>query len=321
MSASTSIVMIAPAAYASQPVKTRNGNSYTVDASGFVTVYAIDVPDLLAAGFIVAPGASARRDNFAGTADPSAADDVASDYAVGSVWVNTTSGRRWVCLVATANAAVWMQTGGKTAVVAALGTLQGDAAALLGAVNAVTGADGAKGVILPVGKPGMSIDVINAGAAILKVYPETGGAINGGGANTAFSVGQNRRAKFVCSALLTWYVDAAAGADVSAAAMTILAQGVAAGYKVARGVHTQVAATDTIVTGLTTVVAVIAQFSSAPTAKQFMVAAQIGDQAGSPAAGSIYMKTFKPTAANDCTPIAADDFTDNLEFAWIAIGT
>jgi hypothetical protein len=100
-----------------------------------------------------------------------------------------------------------------------------------------------------------------------------------------------------------------------------LVQGVAAGYKVARGVHTQVAASDTVVTGLATVVAVIVSFDSAPTVKQLFCVGQVGNQSGAPAAGSILIKTYKPTAVNDVTPIAATDFTDNLVVAWVAIGT
>lgn len=101
----------------------------------------------------------------------------------------------------------------------------------------------------------------------------------------------------------------------------LMLQGVAAGYKIARGVHTQVAASDTVVTGLATVVAVVVGFDSAPTVKQLFCAGQIGDQAGAPAAGSVLIKTFKPTAVNDVTPTAATDFTENLKLAWLAIGT
>lgn len=112
--------------------------------------------------------------------------------------------------------------------------------------------------------------------------------------------------------------------DVTALLAAIVANqvgGIGASYKVARGQHTQVAASDTVVTGLTTVVAVIASWESNPTVKQLFLAAAIGDQAGSPAAGSILLKTFKPTAVNDVTPTAATDFTDNLKVNWIAIGT
>ena len=44
-------------------------------------------------------------------------------------------------------------------------------------------------------------------------------------------------------------------------------------------------------------------------------------KAGAPAAGSILLKTFKPTAVNDVTPTAATDFSENLVVAWIAVGT
>ncbi len=103
--------------------------------------------------------------------------------------------------------------------------------------------------------------------------------------------------------------------------LALAAAGVAAGYKIARGVHTQVAASDTVVTGLATVVAAVVSFQSLPTVKQLLCAADVGDQAGTPAAGSILIKTLKPTAVNDVTPTAATDFTENLKLAWIAIGT
>jgi hypothetical protein len=97
--------------------------------------------------------------------------------------------------------------------------------------------------------------------------------------------------------------------------------GIASDYKIARGQHVQLAASDTVVTGLTTVVAVIAEFDSSPTVKQLFLASSIGDQATTPVAGSVLLKTFKPTAVNDVTPTAATDFTENLKINWIAIGT
>lgn len=58
MSASTAIVMVAPAGAAPTKIQTRNGNSYTANAYGVVAnVLAIDVPDLLAAGFTLLPSA------------------------------------------------------------------------------------------------------------------------------------------------------------------------------------------------------------------------------------------------------------------------
>lgn len=97
--------------------------------------------------------------------------------------------------------------------------------------------------------------------------------------------------------------------------------GVGSGYKVARGVHTQAAASDTVASGLTTVVAVVVS-PATYTVNQQWFAADIGDQDGSPAAGSFYIKSFKATNnTNDTTPVAATDFTDNIKVNWIAIGT
>lgn len=107
------------------------------------------------------------------------------------------------------------------------------------------------------------------------------------------------------------------GAEVDKTNVTI---GVAAGYKVARGEHTQAAASDTVVTGLTTVVAVVIA-PRTRTVKQLFFNASIGDQAGTPAAGSILITSQKPTAVNDVTPTAATDFTDNIKVNWVAIGT
>lgn len=118
---------------------------------------------------------------------------------------------------------------------------------------------------------------------------------------------------FICTS-------AATGAAVwapSNAIAGLLVVGVAAGYKIARGAHQQAAAADTFVTGLATVVACNISFKSVPTIKQLFCS-------GAPdgiTVGNIVTKTFKPTAVNDVTPIAATDFTDNINLNWIAIGT
>lgn len=92
-----------------------------------------------------------------------------------------------------------------------------------------------------------------------------------------------------------------------------------AGYKVARGVHDTVAAVDTLATGLATVVAAVVTLASNPTMDPITVTADVGDQAGAPAAGSIYIKSWKPTAANNCELIAATTFAKKVN--WVAIGT
>jgi hypothetical protein len=92
------------------------------------------------------------------------------------------------------------------------------------------------------------------------------------------------------------------------------------GYKIARGEHTQVAASDTIVSGLATVVAVIVS-PRTRTVKQLFFNGSPGDQAGTPAAGSFLITSQKPTAVNDVTPTAATDFSENIVVDWVAIGT
>ena len=95
--------------------------------------------------------------------------------------------------------------------------------------------------------------------------------------------------------------------------------GAGAGYAIARGQHTTVTASDTVVTGLTTVTSCVANLESDPILACDRAQAFRGDQAGTPAAGSIIIKTFKPTLAIDATPIPATTFSRVVN--WIAIGT
>ena len=104
---------------------------------------------------------------------------------------------------------------------------------------------------------------------------------------------------------------------MTAAAPIVLQQ-----YKVARGRLTTASAADTVVTGLATVVAVVATLESDPVDTCSLASAQVGDQAGTPAAGSVFVKTWKPTvggASGNPTLIAASAFSKNVN--WVAIGT
>lgn len=94
--------------------------------------------------------------------------------------------------------------------------------------------------------------------------------------------------------------------------------GVGNGYKIARGQHTPTTAADTVVTGLATVVAAVAVAEGPPTLTHMFTSCDIGDQAGTPAAGSIIIRTQKPTGAADVTPI--DATTPWQTVNWIAIG-
>lgn len=295
---------------------------------------------------------------FDATIPPGATNDSTEGYSVGSSWIDVSGGNAYTCIDATEGAAVWNLTGdsgidpaelallngalpatvvaSKAAIygadsmlailagaIAALGTNQATAAPLTKQLNAITGADGTVGIALPAAAVNKPVFVLNTSAsAILPVYPVAAGndQINAEAANAAVNLGPGRGAWFTPTSATQWYVEAAALNPVTPAAAALVAQGVAAGYKVARGTHVQIAASDTIVTGLATVVAVVAVWKSAPTVKQLFLSADVGNQSGAPAAGSILINTYKPTAVNDVTPTPATDFTDNLNIDWIAIG-
>lgn len=89
--------------------------------------------------------------------------------------------------------------------------------------------------------------------------------------------------------------------------------------RVAYGQMTTASASDTVVTGLSTVVSAVANMEDAPVIGAYGANAQIGNQAGAPAAGSILIASYKPTATGDATPIAATTFGKKVN--WMAIGT
>jgi hypothetical protein len=88
--------------------------------------------------------------------------------------------------------------------------------------------------------------------------------------------------------------------------------------KVARGQAVTASASDTIVTGLARVFAVIATLDDDPSDDPEFVSASVGNQAGAPAAGSFLLKTWKNTGGTDPTPLAATTFAKKVN--WIAIG-
>ena len=109
------------------------------------------------------------------------------------------------------------------------------------------------------------------------------------------------------------------GVTMTAAQINLLTQGAGAGYKLARGTATIGTASDDIVTGLATVVAVVVSMVGDPSLTHMYSSGTVGDQAGAPAAGSIRIKSWKPTGTGDVSPIAATSPFGNV--AWIAIGT
>lgn len=108
-----------------------------------------------------------------------------------------------------------------------------------------------------------------------------------------------------------------AGVDKTAILNAAVA-GVAAGYKVARGVAADVTAAEEITSGLATVVAATACLAGDPVVGEAMwvtvsIPAQVGGDAG-----KFTVKTWKPTANDNATPTAG---TGDHDVAWIAVGT
>lgn len=108
-----------------------------------------------------------------------------------------------------------------------------------------------------------------------------------------------------------------AGDSTSATWVRVLSAGGGTGVKIVGGVAS-VTGTGTVVTGLATVIAVDATLQDDAALTGNIVTATIGDQAGTPAAGSVILKVWKPTGAADCTPIAA---TAAKSVNWLAWGT
>lgn len=140
-------------------------------------------------------------------------------------------------------------------------------------------------------------------------------------ASKAAVLGANKNLDTLVIADSGLFLGAGAGTAVTrtAAQINLLTQGVAAGYKVARGTVTPTSASHTVATGLATVVAVAVTFKGAQTLTHMFNYGDVGDQAGTPAAGSFLLKSLKPTATGNVTPI--DSTTPWSACDWIAIGT
>jgi hypothetical protein len=92
---------------------------------------------------------------------------------------------------------------------AVAGTNQATAAAIAasnrGAVLKLTGGDATAGATLPT-LTGEALAIVNGGSNTVKIYPATGGTINGGAANAAYSLAGNKNAILIPTAADTWYV-------------------------------------------------------------------------------------------------------------------
>ena len=99
--------------------------------------------------------------------------------------------------------------GGSSGSLAATGSTQANAAAVVSSLTIVTAADGTKGVILPAAQPGESCVLFNNAGSTLKVYPPSGSAISVAGtgvgsANAAFSQLTYKCTLYVCQSATQW---------------------------------------------------------------------------------------------------------------------
>lgn len=80
----------------------------------------------------------------------------------------------------------------------ATGSNQATALQLSSDVNVITTVAASTGVLLAaIPAPGDEVIVVNLGANALNVYPATGGAIQSGATNAAFSVAAGKACKFI----------------------------------------------------------------------------------------------------------------------------
>lgn len=154
---------------------------------------------------------------------------------------------------------------------------------------------------------------VKAGGIVAESLGVTAGTAS---ASKAAVLGANKNLDVLAVADLKLGAGAGTSITPTAAQINLLAQGVAGGYKVARGV-TAVTGTADVTTGLATVVAWAANLTEDPSADATIVSGVIPTQSGG-TAGHLTLKAWKPTAADNSAPTAA---LVAKNVAWIAIGT
>jgi hypothetical protein len=96
------------------------------------------------------------------------------------------------------------------------------------------------------------------------------------------------------------------------------ARGPSSNLRLVAGQHVTTSASDPISTGLTKVLAAVAVLGDDPVAGADRAIASVGDQSASPKAGSILLKTYKPTSVTSTVPTAATSFGKRV--SWICVG-
>jgi hypothetical protein len=169
----------------------QNGNSnVTLTANGNVTINAVGGARIIA----TAIGA-----NVTGTLNVSGNANVGNLGTAGLITAtgNVTGDN----LVATSYHIRSITTG-----ITAAGSTQGTATALTKEINVVsTVSSGANGVVLPTAVAGIVLIVNNTSANTLNVYPATGGAVNSGSTNAAYSHVSGASIQYYATSGTQWY--------------------------------------------------------------------------------------------------------------------
>jgi hypothetical protein len=207
------------------------GNSYTVDGAGFVSATSqSDINALLVMGFQLLWGG---RNVFNAVTDPVVGSDNTLDFQPGSLWINTSAQRAWLCLSAATGAAVWLQisTGGliasagsgslvnltlsgllthsiATGVTAFSGGGQSSATVLTKEINVVTTAAASSApydsVKFQAEANGEAIWVINAASNPLQLFGNGSDTVNAFGSTTGVTILPGDICRFVGDGSGAW---------------------------------------------------------------------------------------------------------------------
>jgi hypothetical protein len=90
-------------------------------------------------------------------------------------------------------------------IISAAGSIQGDATLIAGLDNVVTTVGSGQGVVLPASSRKFPRNIVNKGANTLKIYPNSGGTINGGGTDVPVTIVPNQAVRLGTADDLTWW--------------------------------------------------------------------------------------------------------------------